>query len=248
MHLIYVDESGTANFTDPEHFILSSLIINEKNWVTLDIDFIKLKLNFLFASNFELHTSEIAYFRKKFHGLSKNERCDILLQMSQLITTNSCSLISIVIDKEKVEAKNRKSEWVEEWAWRLLFERLEKFLHRRWSPSKKEYGLLCVDSRNRKQDNQIRDSLKQFRNSGSMYQDSKYLIEDPFFVKSEFRNMIQLVDFVAWVSRKEYNLSKKNSPAAKDEQFFHSLFETISIKFDRDISGNYIGAGYKVHP
>jgi hypothetical protein len=46
MYLAYIDESGTPSFNDPKNFVLTCLIVCEKNWINLDkkVTFFKKKI------------------------------------------------------------------------------------------------------------------------------------------------------------------------------------------------------------
>jgi len=65
MYLIYIDESGTPNFGDYNDYVLSALIVQEKQWKKINQKVKDLQVS-LFSSKipeeFEFHASEITYF------------------------------------------------------------------------------------------------------------------------------------------------------------------------------------------
>jgi len=104
-----------------------------------------------------------------------------------------------------------------------------------------------MDARDPSSNKAISNTMKNFVEEGSMFINSQYLIEDIFFVDSEFRNLIQLVDFVAWISRKYY-INKMNKSNKENEKYITNCFDIINKSFDKDKFGNIIGAGIKIHP
>lgn len=250
MYLIYIDESGTSIFGDKNDYVISALIIQEKQWKIINEKIQNLQKKITKSINIdflEFHTSEIAYFQGNYYGLKKEQRIKLLYDLAEIIHLSKCYLISIVIQKDRIIATNRNSEWVEEWCWRLLFERLEKFLYTKNKKKLNEFGLICMDARDSSSNEKINKLMKSFVAEGSMYVHSKYLIEDIFFVDSEFRNLIQLVDFVAWISRK-YLFQIKEEVSKNSEDYVFDCFELIKNKFDKDSSGSIFGAGLKIHP
>lgn len=245
--MIYVDESGKPPYTDPENYVLSAVIIQEQSWETINNAVINLKES-LFpnqdSTTIELHTLDILRARRSFHGLPLTIRHGIMQEIAQLINDSSCTLISVIVEKHRVFPSLQTSEWVELWAWRLLCERLEKFLENH-NPSHQtvDYGLICMDSENPQADESIRLRIRRFRRQGSMFVECKYLIEDPFFVSSENVNLVQLADFVAWASRRKY----RRSSASRYESVYRSWFSTIYSRFDQK-SGVVRGYGIKRHP
>ena len=131
MYLIYIDESGTSSFSDTNDYVISALIVQEKQWKGINQKVQNLQESISKSRNIdflEFHTSEIAYFQGTYFGLKKEQRIKLLYDLAEIIHFLKCYLISIVIQKDRVNTKNRNAEWVEKWCWRLLFERLEKFL------------------------------------------------------------------------------------------------------------------------
>ncbi len=75
---------------------------------------------------------------------------------------------------------------------------------------------------------------------------NKYLIEDPLFISSQYRNMTQLVDLIAFIVRRKYK-----TPVNLDSVFnqnYLRYFETIKSKFDTNENGEIIGSGIKIFP
>jgi len=247
LYLIYIDESGKPPFTDPENYVLSAVIVHESEWEDINLAVNNLKKTIIpheDPSDFEIHVRDILRGSEAFHGFSIAKRHKIMENIGDLIGNSQCTLISILVEKDRIFKRLKTSEWVEKWAWRLLCERLEKFLeNKNPSDSIEDFGLICMDSENPLADESIRLRIRRFRAQGTRYIDCRYLIEDPFFVSSELTNVIQLADFVAWVTRRKYRLGSNQ----RYESLYHDWFDLIKHKYDHK-NGIFIGYGIKKHP
>lgn len=242
MYLIYIDESGTTNLSDHRNYILAAVLVHERKWENLNNKIQEMKNRLFKNSEIEFHTSHIVQRIKDFENLEYRKSREILTSMADIIASNRCMLISVIINKSKIQDKDK--EWVQEWAWRLLLERIELFLRTRNLKSQSNYGLLCVDNNNEKITDHIKGIIHNFRIQGTMFVNSKYIIEDPFFVDSAMRNMVQMSDFVAWVVKQWYSIQNGNKEFSKINR---KIFDTIKHRFD-NIDGSFLGSGIKIHP
>ena len=60
-----------------------------------------------------------------------------------------------------------------------------------------QYCIMIIDSCGIKPDTKLRQKIAEMLQHGTYYSDLKYLIEDPLFTDSKWRNLSQLVDCVA---------------------------------------------------
>lgn len=171
-------------------------------------------------------------------------RIQLLDDIYELIANSSCTLLAVYIDKSKLY----HGVDAEYWALKLLFERsciwLDKENTTRINsgiPS--ERALLLIDSIQYNYDLKIRKKLLPWFRKGTVYQVNKYFIEDPIFVKSQYRTMQQLVDAVAYCIRRNYDNNN-----LKIQKIFNTFFNKINCKFDTDSKGNYLQAGLKLFP
>ncbi|OLS16965.1 MAG: hypothetical protein HeimC2_45430 [Candidatus Heimdallarchaeota archaeon LC_2] len=255
MYMIYIDESGTTHPSDRTNYILTAVLIHESTWRKFERLVLQAKEDFIQGENkdsIEFHASPIATGKDDFKDYSIEDRHNILIRLSNIIKKNRCRLISVIIDKAKIKSEIRtkpleeQAEWTQLWAWRLLLERVEKFLNKKNLLPKTNFGLLCVDNNSDKITSDITNIIQQFRKAGTMYLNSKWIIENPFFVDSGMRNLIQLADFVAWVT-KQWDDRRNGSENAHDE-FNETLFDNIKIRFDRITPEKFMGFGLKIHP
>ncbi len=257
MYLIYVDESGKPNLQDSEDYVLGSLIINENRWVTIDNQVRTLKNHFFPTvddSKIELHASEIVNHEKLFQNLTNAQIFDLLEACYNLISNIDCCLIASVIRKDNIYQyiRNRPdiNDWIERWGHRVLFERICLYLDKvnKENVSKAipiDYGILLIDSVNIRYDQLLRKKILELFKKGTYYIQNKYLIEDPLFISSQYRNLTQLVDLVSFIVRRRY---RNNSSDSFFNQKYLKYFSLIENKFDTDENGTIEGCGVKFFP
>lgn len=257
MYLIYIDESGKPNLQDPEDFVLGALIINENKWVIIDNQVRALKNHFfptMDDSRIELHASEMINHEKVFQNLTNAQIFDILEACYNLISNIDCCLIASVIRKDKIYSQIRSSsginDWIEQWGHRILFERICLYLDKVNEEKVSigipiDYGIMLIDSVNRRYDQLLRKKILELFEKGTYYIQNKYLIEDPLFISSQYRNLTQLVDLVSFIVRRRY---RNNSSNSFFNQKYLQYFNLIENKFDTDEDGTIEGCGIKFFP
>jgi len=253
MYLAYIDGSGRpVKDNQTNFFVLACLIAHEEQWQYIDnkVKAIKLKhFPRLSPEDIELHAKDMLNRDENvFKRLNWGEIYAIFDDVFDFLSddeTDIC-LIAIVIDKRKMY----KGKDIEQWAYRLLVERINKFLEKNneklisaeYTP---QYGIMIIDSCSYKADQKLRKTITEMLKEGTYYSDLKYLIEDPLFTDSKWRNLSQLVDCVAYAVRKKFRNSP--NPSFHDAHWF-SYYEKIFCKFDDDENGTVLGCGVKVFP
>jgi hypothetical protein len=132
----------------------------------------------------------------------------------------------------------------------LLFERLSKFLERKneelfISQHPRQYGIMIMDSEGIKKDQGLRNKLIQILRGGTLYSHLPYLIEDPLFTDSKWRNLSQLVDNVAYCIRRNHRTNR--NMLAPTTQKWESYYKKLESHFDAPF-GTYFGYGLKIFP
>jgi len=253
LYLFYIDESGKPNYQDPENFTLTTFIINDKNWQIVDNKVKALKIQSfpnLNDEDVELHASNIIHRGGIYHNLPWNEIFDLLQGCYGLIAEIDCALISVIIRKDRVYP-NIKARWdPEEWGYRLLSERICKYMEKKneqltLQNQPKEHGIMFIDSINRKYDKLLRNKILAFISRGTHYVQNKFIIEDPVFITSQYRNMSQLCDLVTFCIRKRFRDQNIDNEITRQFEKFYSI---ILPKFDRDENGTLDGCGLKIFP
>lgn len=191
MFIAYIDSSGRP-YNDPENLVLASITTNEEDWQYIDNLVKQIKINhfpYLPDDEVEIHAKDMMNHKGIFKNLSWDQIYAIFDDIFDLFQATSKLLIinAVVIKKTKF----KKSIDVEEWAYRLLFERLNRFLERKnaqllESRHPRQYGIMIMDSEGIKKDQRLRNKLIGMLRRGTLYSELTYLIEDPLFTDSKW--------------------------------------------------------------
>jgi len=244
VYLTYIDESGKPERTHPENeFVLAALSINESEWKRMDRSVTGLKQKYFpdrDPESVEFHTSEIIHHRGVFKPLSLETRLMIIEDLLKVVSEIDCHISSVVVYKDKIT--NPESD-IGMFSMRPLFECLCRFHDHANSENAdddEEYGILLIDSVDKKYDNKLRVKVRGLCQKGSGRIKNRYLIEDPIFVESKYRHMSQLADCVAYCIRKKFR-SGPGDPL--DTETFEKFYGII----EKRISGCK-GCGIKLFP
>lgn len=250
MFLAYLDSSGGSTFSDPENYVLSAVITNEINWQYIENGLKAIKLSRfpnLPDVDVEFHAKDMMKHEGIYQGLSWTDTYSILNDIFDFISDDGTelSLISVLIDKTKL----RKDKDIEKWAFRLVFERLHRFIEKQnakiiLAQGSPQYGIMICDSYGLKADQRLRQKLYGLLQNGTYYCNLDYLIEDPLFTDSKWRNLSQIADCVAYCIRRQFRSSKNPLRDA----YWGSYYKKVTKKFDANANGNYVGYGLKIFP
>lgn len=250
MFLAYLDSSGGATFNDKENYVLTATITNEMNWQYIDngIRAIKLKhFPTLPDSEIEFHVKDIVSHTGIYSVVTWKNIWLIFNDVFDFISDDKTVLciISVIIDKTKL----RKDKDIETWAYRLLLERLNKFIEKKneeliYAGNFQQFGIMICDSYGFKADQKLRNKLYSMLKTGTLYAKLECLIEDPLFTDSKWRNLNQLSDCISYCIRRHF---RKGTKTFKDP-YWDAYFNKIEKKFDTDENGSYIGCGLKIFP
>lgn len=249
MFLAYLDSSGGATFNDRENYVLTSAITNEMNWQYIDNGIRAIKLKHfpnLPDSDVEFHAKDMMGHVGVYNSVSWDDTWLTLKDVFDFISDDKTEIcvISVLIDKTKLYPNKD----IETWAYRLLFERINKFINRQnakliLANSPPQFGISIIDSCGLKADQRLKNKLYSMLKNGTMYCKLEWLIEDPLFTDSKWRNLSQIADCVAYCVRRHL---RKDIKTFKDPSW-DSYFTQIEKKFDTP-NGSYIGSGLKIFP
>lgn len=253
MYIAYIDASGRPTKADKQtkSYVLACLIAHEQQWQYIDNKVNEIKLKHfprLPPEDIELHAKDMLNREDMFKRLNWDEIYAIFEDIFDFLAdkkTDIC-IISIVIRKQKMYT----GKDIEKWAYRLLVERVNKFLEKNNETAILagmgiQYGIMIIDSCGFTPDSRLRKKITKMLKKGTHYSNLKYLIEDPLFTDSKWRNLSQLVDCVAYAVRKHFRNPAR--PSFHDKNW-EKYFQTIYDKFDTNENGQVEGCGLKVFP
>ena len=253
MYIAYIDASGRPIKRDVQekYFVLASLIAHEQQWQYIDNKVNEIKVKHfprLPPQDIELHAKDMLNREDIFKRLNWDEIYAIFNDVFDFLSdpqTDIC-IIAVVISKERMYA----GKDIEKWAYRLMVERINKFLEKNnekviLAGMAPQYGIMIIDSCGFKPDERLRKKISEMLKHGTYYSDLKYLIEDPLFTDSKWRNLSQMVDCVAYAVRKKFRNSP--NPSFHDKNWI-AYYKKIFSKFDTGEDGTVLGCGVKVFP
>lgn len=252
MFIAYIDGSGRPekNLEPKESFVLACIIAHESKWQYIDnkVNEIKL-LHFpnLPVEDIEFHAKDMLNKEGVFKRLSWDEIYaifDDIFKFLQDKDTDVCIIASVIMKQKMYDGKD-----IEKWAYRLLVERINKFLEKDNEKTMLagmglQYGIMIIDSCGIVPDIKLRKKITEMLKQGTKYSKLKYLIEDPLFTDSKWRNLSQLTDCVAYATRKHF----RNPPSPSFHDLNWEKYYRLIDKFDKDENGNINGCGIKVFP
>ncbi len=251
MYLIYLDSSGSALMKESEDYVLSSIIVNESNWTLIDNAVKAIKLQHFPAlpdNEVEFHAKDMENNTGIYRNLPHRNILKIFDSIYGLFSQENfpVTLISAVIQKQNIR---KRTIDLEVWGHRLIFERLNKYITKKNQEAilvgkYQEYGLMIEDTEGFKKDEKLRNKLRSMLVEGTLHSKLEYLIEDPFFTDSKWRNLSQLVDCVAYCVRRKY----KSNQSFEKKEVWDKYFSLISNKLDKSTSGDFNGSGVKIFP
>lgn len=240
MYLAYIDSSGRPTRDDPENFVLATLISNEQLWQYMDNGVQRIKLDHfpkLNPDNIELHAKDMLNRSGFFKGLTWDEIYSVFNDIFEFLARDETDIcvIAVVVLKQKMHY----GKDIEKWGYRLLVERINLFLKKNAETSilaqrSPEFGIMIIDSCGYKPDNKLRRKITEMLKRGTYYSDLGYLIEDPLFTDSKWRNLSQLVDCIAYAVRKHFRNPPKRS---FHDDNWEKYYQLIKSKFDTDEIG-----------
>ena len=242
MYLMYVDESGNANYSDNLDFYnLVGVIINEKDWVTVDNAITRLKLEFF--PNFppediEFHAKDIRNKNGIFSHFDNEEIKEIFGKFFETISQLPITIISVLVNKREILRQQIKFNPIEDKTWECLLERFDMFIAEKNKDGEDQFGLAIIDSEGERSDKELRTKIRKIVKTDTNYHNFRYIIEDALFTYSHWRNLTQISDMVAYCVVKH-----------KQSKFpFTECFKKISCKIHSNQEGNYSGYGLKIIP
>ncbi len=244
MYLMYVDESGNANYNDNlKYYNLTGIIVHEKDWITVDNALTKLKIEFfptIPPEKIEFHAKEIRDGNHIYSHIDNEKRKELFMRFFEMIKDLPLSIISILVNKDEIIKKQIRFNPIGENSWNYLLERFDNFvIESNRNTNKEEFGLLIIDSEGEVPDTRLREMIRKTVKVGTGYHSTfKNIVEDALFTYSHWRNLTQIADMVAYciVKNKESNI------------LFSQCFRNLEEKFRKGSTGTYSGYGLKIIP
>ncbi len=219
MYLLYLDDAGSVNNPNEQHFILAGICIFERqiHWLNREMERVATDTGHPQPNALELHGNEILAGRHWWRGVERERRRTIIrhgLASARALRGDWC-LFGVVVDKAQ-----RSPEDPVEYAFEQLCNRFDRYLMRRHRNGDSQKGLIVLDKSTR--ETRLQSLATEFRNTGHRWGVTRNIADVPFFVDSQATRVIQYADLVSYALWRRFEKG--------DGEFF----DVISDAFDRE--------------
>ncbi len=246
MYLFYIDESGEIGYNSgTKYFVFNALGIDSKEWRIINNKVNHLKFCIFNSSNAPILEVKSNWIRQPqerikhphLANLSKEGLKELSLGLMEVICSNNCTLISIVVNKDSLlryYGLNKPEPNV--FAIQYLLEKIALYMQYN---QKERQAIVVMDK--------CSDSIEKMLNkthtlqapNGYSWTNNKSIIENLMFVDSQYNNFIQLTDLCSYIINRAF---RDDNP---DYEFFRMLLPKFNINIKNGLINN-AGITYKM--
>lgn len=218
MHLLYLDDAGSAPNPSEEYLVLGGVSIFEAqaHWFTQELDTLASGIDAANPHGVEFHASEIFARRSQpWRGMSREEAQGVIKAVLNVVRNSyeTARVFACAIHKASFPGRDPV-----ELAFEDLCSRFDRYLCRLRAQSDRQRGILILDES--AHETTLQQMARDFRTLGTRWGVVRNLAETPLFVDSSASRVVQVADHVAYAVFRRYN--------AGDAQYF----DIIAPKFD----------------
>lgn len=220
MHLLYLDDAGSAANSNEEYFVLAGVSVFEAqtNWFTQELDRIAQSIDPANPSQVEFHASEIFSRRKSpWKEMTREDAQGVIKAVLQVLPRayESARVFACAVHKASYPDRDPV-----ELAFEDLCSRFNIYLNRLRAAGDRQKGLLILDKST--YETTLQKLARDFQTIGTRWNVIRNFADTPFFVDSRTSRLVQLADHVAYSVFRRYN--------ARDTQYF----DIFASKFDSE--------------
>ena len=220
MHLLYLDDSGSAGNVKEDYLVLGGVSVYEaqSHWITKELDKLAESIDAGDPHGIEFHASEI-YSRRSapWKGLSQEEARGSIKSVLDVLASAYDTARAFACVVHKASFPNRDPMEI---AFEDLCSRFDRYLGRLQAEGDRQRGLVILDKS--AYETTLQRMSVGFRTLGTRWGVIRRLADTPLFVDSRASRVIQLADHVAYAVFRRYQ--------AGDAQYF----DRIASKFDAE--------------
>lgn len=225
MHILYLDDSGSADNPNEEYFVLGGVSVPENSvrWLSHQIETLAEQLSPEGSLDVEFHASAIFGGREKPWNRypNKAQRIDIIRSVLLTLQEARSEIVTFACAVHKASYPAQDPVHV---AFEDISSRFNHYLGRITSNSR---GIIVLDKS--VHETSLQKLAISFRRSGNTWGSQlRNICEVPLFVDSKASRLIQLADHIAYAVFRRYNASDIN------------YFNCIETRFDSDPNTNTI--------
>ena len=230
MHLLYLDDSGSADNPNEEYLVLGGVSVFEAqaHWFTQQLDNLAQTIDPSDPHGVEFHASEI--FGRRNHpwrGMDRDEAQGIIKAVLTILRDSYDSARVFACAVHKASYPDRDPM---ELAFEDLCSRFDMYLNRLRGAGDRQRGLLILDESAHM--TTLQRMAREFRTLGTRWGVIRNLADTPLFIDSRASRLVQVADHVAYAVFRRYN--------ARDANYM----DIMSAKFDT-VDGVLHGLSHK---
>lgn len=217
MHLLYLDDSGSARNASDRHVILAGIAVFERqpHWLSGRLDGLASRLWPESPSSLEFRGSAMHSGREHWRGLQRDVRLSAYREVLTILAESRHVVIfGAVIDKAAISPNDPM-----EYAFEQICNRFDRFLGRLHNGGNTQRGLIILDESS--YETSLQGLTRTFRENGHRWGTLRNLADVPFFVNSKATRMIQYADVVAYALRRRYEHSEMDYINLVSHRFDH---------------------------
>ncbi|MBX3728380.1 MAG: DUF3800 domain-containing protein [Candidatus Sumerlaeia bacterium] len=218
MHLLYLDDAGSAHNPAEEYLVLGGVSVFEAQayWFTQELDKLATTICPSDPHGVEFHASEIFSRRKHPWKDMTREEAQGVIKAVLAVARNSfdtARFFACAIHKSSFPGRDPM-----EVAFEDLCSRFDRYLARLRGDGDRQRGLLILDES--AHETTLQRMALEFRTLGTKWGVVRNLAETPLFVNSRASRLVQVADHIAYAVFRRYN--------ACDARYF----DVIASRFD----------------
>lgn len=220
MHLLYLDDSGSAKNAAEEYLVLGGFAVYEAqaHWFTRQLDSLAESIDPQNPRFVEFHASEIFSRRKApWKGMDRDEARGVIKAVLQSVSESYDTTAAFACAIHKASFPGRDPM---EMAFEDLCSRFDMYLTRRQNAGDRQRGMIILDKSS--QETSLQHLATNFRVLGTRFGSIRNLVDVPFFVDSKMSRLVQIADHIAYAAFRRYNAADS------------SYFDIIAHRFDQD--------------
>lgn len=218
MHLLYLDDAGSAKNANEEYLVLGGVSIFESqaHWITQQLDSLAESIDPSRPHDVEFHASEIFARRiAPWRGMSRQEAQGVIKAVLEVLrkSYDSARAFACAVHKDSFPGRDPM-----ELAFEDICSRFDIYLSRLRGDGDRQRGLLILDES--AHETTLQRMAREFRTLGTRWGVIRNFADTPLFVDSKASSVVQVADHVAYAVFRRYN--------ASDAQYF----DVLAPKFD----------------
>ena len=217
MHLLYLDDAGSAANPNEEYLVLGGVSVFESQaqWITQELDRIAADIKPADPHVVEFHASEIFSRRTApWRGMSRDEAQGVIKAVLDVLRQSYDSARAFACAIHKPSYPNQDPM---ELAFEDLCSRFDLYLRRLHAQGDRQRGLIILDES--AHETTLQRMARDFRTLGTQWGVIRNLADTPLFVDSKASRVVQLADYIAYAVFRRYN--------AHDAQYFDIIASKI---------------------